>query len=364
MPDRMEERFRWAVEASPSGMILVDGEGIIVFMNSKAESLFGYAREELIGQRIEELIPPRHRSIHSGDRDRYARNPASRPMGIGQDFAALRRDGSEFPAEIGLTPIREGGTLLTLASVIDITGRKKAEEAMRRNQEDLERILYVVSHDLREPLRSILGFATLLLEDHAHVLDETGKDYLNRVVRASNRMRTLLGDLLELSRARAMGDHREPVDGGALVKEVLDLLSEEIERTGARITVAESFPPMVLEPTWARHALRNLVENALKFRREGESPDIEITAYAGEKRDGLLVGFVVSDRGPGIPPDRLGPIFELFQRGADHNVPGTGAGLAIAREVAERSGGRCTARNREAGGAEFTLAFGQQGPAT
>ncbi len=362
MPDRIDERFRWAVEASPSGMILVDQAGTIVLLNSRAESLFGYDREELIGEGIETLIPPRYRALHAGERMRFSEDPQARLMGTGRDFVGLRKDGSEFPAEIGLAPIQEEGPLLTLASIIDITQRKQAEESIRRTNRDLERLLYVISHDLKAPLRSIESFATLLLEDHGADLDDTGLDYLHRVIRASDHMRQLLADLLKLSRARATGDRRKAVPGRALVREVLEVLDGEIQRTGARIDVGESFPTLLVEPTWAMHALENLVANALRFHLEGVPPEIEISGFRRDDEDGVLAGFVVSDRGPGIPEGQAERIFQLFQRGVGHEVPGTGAGLAIAREVAERSGGSCRARNRDGGGAEFTLTFGNQPP--
>jgi signal transduction histidine kinase len=262
----------------------------------------------------------------------------------------------------------------------DITDRKRAEEALRRAHDeleqrvrertaelamkhrDLETLLYVTSHDLREPLRSIENFSRLVHDRYADRLDEKGRDFLRRVVRGAKRMDKLLADILALSRAQRMETPAEEVDGHAIVQEVLRQLDHVIKKTGATVRVAPDLPKLRVNATWATHGVYNLIANALKFTRDGEAPEIEIASYQ-PKPDEKVVGLVVRDRGPGVSPEHAERIFQLFQRAVGREVEGTGAGLAIVRQVAERHGGRAWVQPREGGGSEFVLTFGPLGPA-
>ncbi len=259
--------------------------------------------------------------------------------------------------------------------VIEMAERHRVEEALRRahaeleqrvaertselskRTNDLQTLLYVTSHDLREPLRSIENFSRLVYERYADRLDDKGQDFLRRIGRAAQRMDRLMADLLALSRVQRMEFSAEVVEGEQIVEEALRRLAEKIQETGARVRMAKPFPRLRANSTWATQGVYNLLTNALKFARPNEVPDIEIAPYHADGKEGAEVGLVVRDRGPGVAPEHAERIFQLFQRAVGRDIEGTGAGLAIVRQVAERHGGRAWVQPREGGGSEFIITF-------
>lgn len=232
-----------------------------------------------------------------------------------------------------------------------------AEERILEKSRDLEILLHVTSHDLREPLRAIQNFSEMVIANNQDRLDMDAKDLLKRVVEAAKRLRALLDDILNLSRARNIKIPEKSLEGKVIVNEVLERLQETIREKRARIKVAETYLSLFVDKTWAVQALYNLVANALKFTKGKEPPDIEIAPYEPQEREPHGAGFVVKDRGPGVRPDQAERMFELFQRGVEREVEGTGAGLAIVKEIARRHGGRAWIKSREGGGSEFVVTF-------
>jgi signal transduction histidine kinase len=235
-------------------------------------------------------------------------------------------------------------------------GRARAELAAKNR--DLETLLYVISHDLREPLRAIENFSRIVKDRYQDRLDEKGEDFLRRVILGAQRLNRLLDDILTLSRSQRIGVPTEEVDGETIVLEALRRLEGKINATNAWIRVADSFDGLRVDKTWATQAIYNLLVNALKFTRDGEAPDVEIAPYSPEGSSGV-VGIAVRDRGPGVAPEHAERIFQLFQRAVGREVEGTGAGLAIVRQIAERHGGNAWVEPREGGGSQFVITFGQ-----
>ncbi len=367
------------------GVVVADMEGQFIIWNPAAERIVGLGPTNSLQEKWTEhygVYLPDQVTPYPADRLPLARaikgefvkadeqflRHAKAPQGVW-----LSVTGSPLVDEDG---VQRGGVVV----FSDITDRKQAEEALRRAHNELERrveertaelarknrdletLLYVTSHDLREPLRSIENFSRLVHDRYADRLDEKGRDFLRRVVRGARRMDQLLADILALSRAQRIEVPAEEVEGRAIVQEVLRRLDHVIKETGATVRVAPDLPRMRVNVTWATHGVYNLVANALKFTRDSEAPDVEIATYQ-PKPDEKVVGLVVRDRGPGVAPEYAERIFQLFQRAVGREVEGTGAGLAIVRQVAERHGGRAWVQPREGGGAEFVLTFGTLGSA-
>jgi signal transduction histidine kinase len=298
-----------------------------------------------------------------------------------------RKDGSHFTAELSLQPIpldESTGFTVFLRDITEreraareldrqqklieqtnleleqeIQVRRRAEEETRHRNQDLKTLLYVVSHDLREPLRSVRNFANLIQDRYAASLDDKGRDFLCRIIRGAERLDQQLADVLTLSRAQRLIEPDEPVALGEVVTEVLHQLEMRIQETGATLDVADDLPTVQADRSWAVQAVLNLVSNALKFQAPGTPPDVTIRRFESNGTLGPLTGLIVADRGPGVPPEHAERIFDLFQRAVGRDIEGTGAGLAIVRRIAERHGGNVWHQPREGGGSEFWLGFGK-----
>ncbi|HVZ82439.1 MAG TPA: PAS domain S-box protein, partial [Terracidiphilus sp.] len=238
-----EERFHLVVEAAPSSMVMADRTGKILLVNRKTEEMFGYRRNEILDQSIECLIPERFRAAHPGDVASFFSDPQSRAMGAGRDLFGRRKDGTEIPLEIGLNPIETPQGILTLASILDISLRKKAEEELRRKTEDLmrsnqdlEQFAYVASHDLQEPLRAVAGCVQLLQQRYKGQMDARADEFIAHAVDGTSRMQALIEDLLSYSRVSRAENPLKPVDIGFALDIALRNLSTAIQESGMEIT--------------------------------------------------------------------------------------------------------------------------------
>lgn len=250
----------------------------------------------------------------------------------------------------------EHGRVERISGILwDETSTKRSEQMVLEKKNDLETLLYVVSHDLREPLRAIQSFSALLDQRYRDSLEGKGLDFLNRIEKAANRMTALLDDVLVLSRINKMGTTTDLISASDLMKAVLKGLEDSIQKTGANVVVSSELPDLKANYTYAKQALTNLVGNALKFVKPGEAPEIEITPYVS--RSDRYVGIEVRDRGPGIPEESLDRVFKLFQRAVGRDVEGTGAGLAIVKQIALKHGGDVWYEPRSGGGSKFTITF-------
>jgi signal transduction histidine kinase len=236
-------------------------------------------------------------------------------------------------------------------------GRARAEIAAKNR--DLETLLYVTSHDLREPLRAIENFSRIVYNRYKDHIDEKGQDFLARVIQGAQRLNRLLDDILALSRSQRIGPPADVIDGETIVTEALKRLDGKIDSTKAHIRVGKNFDGLRVDRIWATQAIYNLIANALKFTRNGEPPEVEIERYSPNGPNSDVVGITVRDRGPGVPQEHAERIFQLFQRAVGREIEGTGAGLAIVRQIAERHGGNAWVEQRQGGGAEFIITFGR-----
>ena len=235
-------------------------------------------------------------------------------------------------------------------------GLLRATTLLEERNKDLETLLYVTSHDLREPVRTLQNFSRLVNDRYADKLDEKGQDFLRRIVRGADRLDLLVEDVLTLSRAQRLVEPNQWLEGRTIVDDVLGQLQGKIRQSGAEVRVADELPRLYVDQMWATQAVYNLVANALKFTREGQPPEVEIDAYQPIE-GGRPTGIVVRDRGPGVDPQYRERIFELFKRAVDREIEGTGAGLAIVRQIARRHDGNVWVEDRQGGGSEFIITF-------
>ncbi len=349
------EQFRLVVESAPNAMILADESGNIVMINKKTELLFGYTRNELIGKKIELLVPDRLKQHHPELRKSFYSKPAARPMGAGRDLFGLRKNGSEIPIEIGLNPLKKNGASFVLASIIDITERKKNEEAERlytkriedKNKE-LEQFTYIASHDLREPLNTITSLIDLLFKTESEHLNDEWRTILNFISQSAIRMTELTKGLLEYARLGKNSEFKK-VDFNQLVNTVIQDLESNINETNAKITV-NKLPVLKVMEMEMRLLFQNLISNALKYRKQDIEPEINISAKAVKKG----WEFLVSDNGIGIPFGQEEKIFIIFQRlHARNEYSGIGIGLAHSRKIIELHDGRIWVKSDQDKGSTF-----------
>jgi predicted ATPase/signal transduction histidine kinase len=225
---------------------------------------------------------------------------------------------------------------------------------LQQASQDLERLLYSIAHDLKEPLRTVQAFAELLVRRHGAELDDQGRDYLARIFQSGQHLRNLLETIRIIAQIRRIEGPHQLVPGERLVQDAMKRLQPVIQQTRATVRVAKALPRLAVDPRWASEAFYQLVQNALQYTRDGLMPEIDIEPYHGS--EGL--GVVVKDRGSGIPEEHAENMFELFRRAVGREIPGTGAGLAIVRQIATKHGGNAWLRPRAGGGTEVYITFG------
>lgn len=349
-----EEKFRGLLESAPDAMVISDKDGIIQLINSQTERIFGYTKEELIGQNVGILIPTKFQDAHPAHRDNYFANPKFRSMGIGLKLSGKRKDNTEFPVEISLSPLKTSEGLLVSAAIRDVTERRKAEEKLsqktlelERSNKELEQFAYVASHDLQEPLRTVSSYVQLLANRYKDKLDKDANEFIEYAVDGSNRMRELINSLLEYSRISRVKPF-EKIESSDIIVEVLHDLREQVKLTGAIIKYKD-LPEIYCDRVLIGRLFQNLIGNALKFRSD-KKPVISISA---EMRNGQYL-FSVQDNGIGIRKEYWDKIFIIFQRLNNRETyPGTGIGLSICKKIVEKHGGDIWVESEPGKGSTF-----------
>ena len=351
-----EERFRILAVTANDAILSADRHGNITYFNPGAERIFGFTSDEVIGRPLTALMPERFRDAHRTGLARYVATGEARVIGKTLELAGRRKDETEFPLELSLATWKQGAEVAFTAIIRDITARKEAEDTLRRyasqlevaNQE-LEAFCYSVSHDLRAPLRSLDGFSQALLDDYRDRLDDTGRDFLQRVRAASQRMGTLIDDLLSLSRVTRGEVQVEEVDLSALAAAAAADLKKSDPARAVTFAIA---PHLVVraDAGLMRIVLQNLLGNAWKFTGKRSSARVEVGSMAHDGRR----AFFVRDDGAGFDMAYAAKLFGAFQRlHAAAEFPGSGIGLATVQRIIHRHGGQVWAEGAPDRGATF-----------
>ncbi|MGV3523767.1 MAG: PAS domain-containing sensor histidine kinase [Candidatus Sericytochromatia bacterium] len=351
--------FRGLLESAPDAMLIVDQTGRIVLVNSQTEKLFGYNRVALLGEPVEILIPSRFKN-HSQHRKDYFRQPRLRPMGEGRELFGKRKDGSEFPVEISLSPLETRDGMLVSSSIRDITERKRVERALQEKNIELEqasqakdRFLASMSHELRTPLNAIIGFTGTLLMKLPGPLTPDQDLQLRTVQSSARHLLAIINDLLDLAKIESgkVELDFESVDLQEMLQEIFVTLEPMALAKG--LLFACDTPPLLLQtdPRALKQILLNLINNALKFTSAG-SVRVETHQEAGRLQ------IRVCDTGPGLETEAQARLFQAFERAGHRSashIEGTGLGLHLSQKLAELLGGRILCQSEPGRGSTFSL---------
>ena len=362
----MEARFRDLLESTPDGIVMANPTGHIVIANSQAERLFGYEPGELRGRSVDLLLPLRFRQAHVGHRSNYFLQPRKRAMGSGLDLAGLRKDETEFPIEISLSPLRTEESEFVMSAIRDISERKAFEHALREKNAELananqakDRFLASMSHELRTPLNAIIGFTGTLLMKLPGPLTADQDKQLQTVRTNARHLLALINDLLDVARIEAGKAvlNVESVDCNALLEEVAATLRPQAEAKGLALVLELPEPPIVLEidKRSLSQIVLNLAGNAVKFTDSGRVR-LQLRREQQDGRD--VVRFDIVDTGHGIPPEDQPKLFGAFSRvGAfrPQAPEGTGLGLHLSQKLAILFQGKITFVSEVERGSTFTL---------
>jgi PAS domain S-box-containing protein len=349
------------MDIAADAMLVAAADGRILLANPAAQRLFGHTADEFIHLAIEDLIPRRLRAAHGAKRADYATHPGRRSMGAGLDIVGLRKDGSEFAADVSLSPIGDG---LVLATVYDISRRKRLEAEQARMIQDLEsaneelkNFAYVVSHDLKAPLRAIGSLADWIAADQHDRLDDEGREHLRLLIQRVRRMDALIDGVLRYSRIGRVHEAAVAVDLDQLAHEVVDSLAPPPHVT---VTVAPGLPTIQAEKTALQQVLQNLIGNAIRYLDKPRGR-VEI----GCIDQGADWRFSVADNGPGIGARHFQRIFQLFQTLHPRDrVESTGVGLAIVKKIVEQCGGQVWVESCVGQGSTFYFTLPKTGSQT
>lgn len=326
---------RSVLESAPDAMVVIDASGTILFVNHQVTALFGYDTQEVVGQAVEMLLPERFRTRHTAHRSAYAGAVRVRPMGVGLELFARRRDGSEFPVEISLSPIQQQGGLIVAAAIRDVTDRARVEREIReahaaadRANQSKGRFLATASHDLRQPLQALSLLNGTL---RRLVQDPDAHEVLGQQEQAIGAMSRLLNALLDISKLESGSVRPEICEFhvGRLLAEMRLEFAGLAASKGIELVVENSTAQGRSDPTLLAQALKNLIANAIKYTSAGS---VRLRAV----NSGDSVRIEVSDTGRGIAPEHLPCIFdEFYQVGVAANTSrdGYGLGLSIVQRV-------------------------------
>lgn len=350
----VQEHLESILMATADGLIVIKENGTISTFNKACEQIFGYTHEEVVGKSLSLLEPESQAMEEDGNFLYYVTLPGkSGESAKRQELWARHKNGSIFPIYLAASQVKVGATRFYCAIVRDISVEKKAQEDLRRSNQELEDFAYVASHDLKAPLRHLSLSATFLLRNYTDLLDDKGKELLGIVRKSSERMFEMIDSLLAYSSVGRQDVEMSRISLDAVVRDVIEGVRSQIERSGAKIELGP-LPNIYGNKALMIQLFQNLIENAIKYRHKDTCPRIQV----GAARDGKFWEIFVADNGIGIDPQYKEKIFKIFQRlHGDSEYDGTGIGLAICQRIVEFHGGTIRLDESYSDGSRFVIAL-------
>jgi protein-histidine pros-kinase len=359
-----DDIFAAVFESAPDAMVITGQDGRIRLVNAQLEALFGYPRQELMGQPIEMLLPARFRAPHVTARQTYAAAPRATGLHRSVELYGSRKDGTEFPVEVSLSPLQTAAGLLVASAIRDLTGRKQLEAGVLEASRLKGAFLANMSHELRTPLNAIIGFAELMHSGKVGPMSERHTEYLGDILISSRHLLRLINDVLDLAKIESgqMQFSFEPVDLTGAADEVLDIVRglADNKRLAIERVVDPALGEVVVDPARIRQVLYNYLSNAIKFTPDGGRVRLSIGAAGPDH-----FRIEVEDTGVGVPPDLIPHLFREFQQldsTTGKRYQGTGLGLVLARRIAEGHGGSVSVRSAPGQGSTFSAVLPRTSP--
>jgi len=354
-----ELQLQSVLESVPNGVIVTDSAGIIRLCNAEIERMFGYDMDELLGRRVESLVPHQFRDHHPQFWSEFIKQPTSKQAGAARSLVGIRKDGVEIPVEIGLSHLQTENGIRVIAAIVDATERKKAEKKLheayfevQKKNEELEQFVYTVSHDLKSPLISSLGFLKFLREDMEKRNFAGMENSLDRLERVHHRMQELIDDLLTLSQMQRLELDLEWTSLQEVLDGVLEYIGDSLKKNNIQLLIPSDLPEIQVDRKRIHQVFENLLVNAIKYGSDGPSPQIQVLWR--DHLDRTLV--CIKDSGRGIERQYHEKIFGLFKR-LQSDQPGAGVGLAIVTRIMQLHQGRVWVESELGRGSEFWLSF-------
>ena len=348
-----EIKSKTLLESIAEGVIIVDSESSIIYINNKTATLFNYSKDELIGKKLDILIPQKHKNAHGSYFQEYFKNPSTRAMGIGLILSALKKDGTVFPVEISLSHMNTTFGKIAFAFITDITIRKQTEDKLKERNEELDAFAHTLAHDLNSLLNTSVGYSNLLLSDDTITEDER-IFMLEKINMQSKKMSQIVTEILTFANVGRAEIELEKV-------KITDVLNEAINRVqtlssdfNATISIDEKIENCLGHANWLEEVWYNLISNAIKYG--GRPPRVEILS---QKISGGKIQYLIRDNGAGLSEDEIEMILEAPHKVKHYSIKGHGFGLSIVKRIIEKIGGEISVESKKSDGTEFIITLDQ-----